>query len=54
MATLMLAANVVIPSYVTMPLAGDDYGKFFILEGIIMLIFVLMTPLLPLRAKSEK
>jgi NNP family nitrate/nitrite transporter-like MFS transporter len=54
MATLMLAANVVIPSYVTMPLAGNDYGKFFMFEGCIMLLFVLLTPLLPIKGRKEK
>jgi len=54
MATLMLAANVIIPRYITMPLANNKYELFFMFEGGIMLIFVFLTPLLPLRAKSEK
>jgi len=54
-ATLMLAGNVVLPTYVTMPLSNGDYKLFYLFEGIIMLIFVAMTPFLPIwRGKKEK
>ncbi|MDR2530122.1 MAG: MFS transporter [Oscillospiraceae bacterium] len=54
MATLMLAFNVVIPGFVTMPLARNDYRIFYMLEGCIMLIFVFMTPFLPIKGKAKK
>jgi NNP family nitrate/nitrite transporter-like MFS transporter len=54
MATLMLAANVIIPRYVTMPLAGNDYAKFFMFEGAIMLIFVFLAPVLPVVSRTKR
>ncbi|MDR2360310.1 MAG: MFS transporter [Oscillospiraceae bacterium] len=54
MATIMLAANVIIPRYITMPLAGNDYAKFFMFEGVIMLIFVFITPILPVIGKVPR
>ncbi|MDR2606192.1 MAG: MFS transporter [Oscillospiraceae bacterium] len=51
-ATLMLAGNVIIPTYITMPLARGDYGMFYLLEGGMMLIFVCLTPFMPVTKKA--
>jgi len=54
-ATLMLLGNIVLPTYIIMPLSGGDYKIFFILEGVCMLIFVILAPFIPfVQEKSNK
>ena len=52
-ATLMLAMNFIIPTFVTMPLANNDYVKFFYFEAAIMLLFVIVSPFLPIHIERK-
>jgi NNP family nitrate/nitrite transporter-like MFS transporter len=52
-ATLMLAANFIIPTFVTMPLAKNNYTKFFIFEAVIMLLFVFISPFIAFNSSKN-
>jgi NNP family nitrate/nitrite transporter-like MFS transporter len=52
-ATLMLAANFIIPTFVTMPLANNDYSKFFYFEAAIMVLFVIISPFMPTKIEQS-
>jgi len=57
-ATFMLLGNVIIPTYIITPITKTadlqtNYTLFFILEGVLMLLFVCLTPILPFKKKDK-